>query len=447
MRTMGVLLIVIGLCASVLWGRQVETNGFTLTPLADQGKSDIRLKREQVDVYLGRNHVWPALVRVVAQFEMVNETDQPIRLLVGFPADDVSSEGTYDFQVRINDANSLQPVRQMRREERYRFLVSRTWFVWDQTFAPGRTIISAQYHVQTFPCGMYSNGVYENLRYILDTGAPWKGTIAQADIRVHFADPLAAEQVREWTWPQSWRIDGNDLCWSFQNFEPELKDNLFIAYLPRGVYDDLERFRRAVRANPQDQTSVLALARLCFSLARGPGSADPGGYDMVFYRMQDANDREYQRFEDALVEATAPRREKGGASDGNGTAPRERRIYLNNLPNPSCQYGTEGRAVLERFLEKNPKVAEAWRVCLESAEWFVPGAYARRWHSTPRGGAPEPVIRIPAGQKELVARAYAQCPDDEEIKAWHDFVTSGDPVPPGKARQFRERRRSRPSDR
>ena len=406
-------------------------NGYTFTT---RENSDIRMKSEEVDVYWGQRSETRTLVSVVARFEMVNETDKPIRMAVRFPVSTSAPEDVYDLQVWINDADSLQPVREIQREEPSRYWFSERWYGWDQTFSPGRTIVRVQYRVRTFMEDR-GNGVYESLLYLLDSAASWKGTIAQADVRIHFAEPPTAEQVRELTWPRNWRIDGNDLCWRFENFKPGLKDNIVFQFMPFEVRHELDRLRKAVRQNPQDEQPVIELARRCFSLVEGGGHVVPGSFDILFSRIDDPDDRaEVRRFFQELGE------------EGKKPSLRIEQVLSAVILSFRWPHGyvTEAREAMDRFLGRNPKNARVWLVYLANCHRFVPNGYTQELRNRSRslsGRDPGPVM-IPAEQKEIVELAYALCPDDEGIKAWHEFVTSGDPVPPEKVGQLRERLRN-----
>jgi hypothetical protein len=210
----------------------------------------------------------------------------------------------------------------------------------------------------------------------------------------------------------------------------------------RDAYDELERLREAVHKNPQDETRVVDLVIRCLSLAEGPG--DMIVWDMHRILSRDANDPEVDRFTHALAEATAPRGVEGEVSLGKDVLQDTHPIFPQNLPNWSGKYATEAQRVLDRFLEKNPRNARVWLVYLANCDQFVPGAYTqepRKWTFMGRGQSPKPIV-IPPKQKETIEFAYVQCPEDEGIKAWHNFVTSGNPIPPEKAEQLRERLRN-----
>jgi hypothetical protein len=97
------------------------------------------------------------------------------------------------------------------------------------------------------------------------------------------------------------------------------------------------------------------------------------------------------------------------------------------------EYVLKAKEMLERLLEKDPRNAEAWMVYIFNCHRFVFGAYnlETTW------------CTIGPTQREIVERAYSNCPTHEGIKAWHDFVTSTEvenyPMPEALVNQLRAR--------
>ena len=141
-----------------------------------------------------------------------------------------------------------------------------------------------------------------------------------------------------------------------------------------------------------------------------------------------------------MAEATAPRGTPGESPPVKEPPPGGGRVlYPRNLPNSSYKYADEAKEMLGRFLELNPKNDRVWLVYLANCDWFVPGGYTpeRRKLSFLFRGQPQEPVKIPTEQRAIIERAYTHCPENEGIKAWHDFVTSGDLVPPEQIQQLR----------
>lgn len=443
------------LCSGMLRGDIAPTtyDGYTLTTKAN---SDIRMQSEEVDIYCGDR------CRVVARFDMRNETDKPIRLSVGFPVEEPGwKQKIYDFRVTINEESRLQKVRRVPMKGPYQDdedVPSSAWFGWDQAFQPGRTTIRVEYHIEPSPSYLFP---WLNVYYRLDTGALWKGTIGRADVTVHFEAPLAGEQIREATWPEGFRINGDELYWCFTDIEPQYHDNVQIEYMPFDLYRELERLRNRIKENPQDGSRVVDLAKRYFALGPYKGFAGDYSpspitsqeYNSIVAKISDPDQRaafeEYWKnmetrpvFGQKLFASKWTDRlgSLSGQYETTHVSFAERPFY------PICHimssagylpykppYVIEAKEMLERLLEKNPANADAWMVYIENCFRFVYGAFDMKMGWCP----------VAPKQREIVERAYSHCPSHEGIKAWHDYVsrkeTYGYPVPEALVNQLKTR--------
>lgn len=106
------------------------------------------------------------------------------------------------------------------------------WFIWNSSFDKDelKTIV-VRY---SLPYGAMKNGS-RYFTYLLNTGSGWKGNIGKADIVVNLKDiqpDLILKAV-----PENYKITGNQLSWSFSNFEPTTTDDIKIYYEPsKGYY-------------------------------------------------------------------------------------------------------------------------------------------------------------------------------------------------------------------
>jgi hypothetical protein len=101
------------------------------------------------------------------------------------------------------------------------------WWVKDVSFKAGETkVILNRY--KTTPGGSYVDGGYQEVTYIVSTGAPWKGTIGTANITFELG-PKARKLYPKAT-SKGYKRSGNRLVWKFKNFEPQEKDNLTVAW-------------------------------------------------------------------------------------------------------------------------------------------------------------------------------------------------------------------------
>jgi hypothetical protein len=443
------LSIIIALwCSTILWGDAAPTtyDGYTLSP---KDNNDIRMQSEEVNIYCADR------CRVVAKFEMQNETDKPIQVFVGFPVEHPRSEQEiYDFKVTIDGKNTPREIKQVPVMGQYNIL-RWTWFGWDQSFSPGSTTIRVEYHIP--PSGW-------NVFYRLDTGALWKGAIGRADITVHFEEPPAAEQIGAGTWPPGFQIDGKELRWRFTDIEPQLQDNIQVQCMSFAFYRELERLRDRIKEDPRDESRVIALAQRYFSMGpyKGVGSDYIWGpitaqdYDAILAKTTDPNDRaafeEYWRdtekrpvFDKRALASQWGRWSSplpGQFETIHVSSGRQPVYRINHIMGSAGylpyrdEYVMKAKEMLEGLLEKNPKNAEAWMVYIANCYRFVCGAYdlGARW------------CPIGPKQREIVERAYSHCPTHEGIKAWHDFVASKEanayPMPEALVNQLRTRIRA-----
>ncbi len=430
----------------------IRYDGYTLSM---QDNSDIRMVSEDVHLYIGvplhmqtgdANGLIGDRLRVTARFDMLNETDKPITVFVGFPVsapDERLTQSIYDFRVTINDANALQGIKKLRVDayppgsRMILYNPHPVWYGWDQTFPAGHTIVQVEYHAAA--AEMRGEPAWRFVSYILDTGACWKGAISRGDVTVHFGEPVSRERLWQEYLPGDSRIEGNTIHWRFTDLEPTFEDNIHLAYLPHATWHELQRREENVRTNPQEEVHAVRLAELYFSLGHYmglagdwlPGPMTKSEYDAIVTKIADANDRvTFERFWEPTDDVRRydeqqkrfvsqagyyPADESGRAR----VAPvwRIRHIMgsAGYASTPSSPYVAKAKDLLDRLLEKNPRNADAWVAYIENCHYFVYGA-----------GVPGDVRWCPLAprQKAIIAKAYAQCPADERIRAWYDFATS-----------------------
>jgi hypothetical protein len=396
--------------------------GFTLSV---QENAEVRMQSEEVNIYCGRHCL------VNAQFEMCNETDQPINLFVGFPVRNEETdeqEVVYDFRVRANGGDwftdvfkirdSAEPFTLLPWVESSESLAPLAWVGWPQSFCPGRTLLEVEYHIE--PSGSYREP-WLNIFYVLETGEYWKGTIGQAVVAIHFEEPLAAEQVRAGTMPKGFQVDGCKVCWRFTEVEPTREDNIQLEYMPFAIYRKLQRLRHSVEQNPGDEAAVVELGRHCFALGpywglRGyvPSQLSPVEFRSIVAKVADPDDKAVFQDTYRRTARRALREARTGSLKLNRGAQVDDDVIYALVESPdvssqriehilcSIDYGSqnlseyvaEGRNALESLLRKNPGNGDAWMVYLSNwyrfkwvgfAPWYrwigVPFPWARRRQS------------------------------------------------------------------
>ena len=449
MKTMRISLVVSLLLATVTAAdlMPAKYDGYTLSPRAN---CDIRMASEEVNLYLMGTEEINAHgnegCRVTARFDMVNDTNKPIDLFVGFPvAGEMNRTGLAYFKGVVDGKVPVKNIKKIPKypENRESWeLPIYTWFGWVQSFRPGHTIVEVEYRIwcsKTYACP------WLNLYYVLHTGAYWKDSIGQADIVIHFNEPLKREQIRSRTKPDGYELEGNKMRWHLTDFEPTWFEDIQCEYIPFDLYHELEDLRRQVAENDSDVAVALALARHCFTLGNykghGGGFGSPSlqeeDYASILAGISGPSDRaafvayydEVRQWPPTEIAESDPNwsrlivaaeqrgREKLYLPPEEGGNPSYHIQHIISstgyLPGLDNEYFIEGKEVLERLLAKNPKNADAWNLYLNSCDRFI---YA----ACPPSGR---LCPIPPLQRAAIERAYANCPFGG-IQSWYEQAVS-----------------------
>jgi hypothetical protein len=268
----------------------MEYSGYSFAPSSN---ADIRMTNETVDIYVGdriSSEHYVRMARVVADFEMTNESADTISLNVGFPVEalflrragwdslstsrvddlmaqdavaEYSKHGMYDFKVSVNGGEIFAPGFIKTKGQLIRkFESDYLWYGWQAVFPPGPTRVRVENKVRTNYMG--GRG-YQNLHYVLYSGSFWKGTIGKAVIRVHPPDD-AGEFVLGWVTPGNSR-QGKCIVWEYEDFEPGPQDNIRLLYLPFDAQKRIEELEKQVERNKRDADARTELARVYLGIA------------------------------------------------------------------------------------------------------------------------------------------------------------------------------------
>jgi hypothetical protein len=180
------------------------------------GSDHIRMARERVECHVE----WPSgfsdhsMVRVTAEFVLVNDSDRAIETLVAFPVG-----GENDFTRWIDDEPT--PV-----ELRPTSDVGWRWaWISPITFERGQArTVRVRYTARSDATAPTTTATW---RYILTTGARWKGKIDEIRVVLHFPmnmppgglGPFRAESMQ--LSPAGFVVDGQTVKWVFRDIEPE----------------------------------------------------------------------------------------------------------------------------------------------------------------------------------------------------------------------------------
>ncbi|WP_298652728.1 hypothetical protein [uncultured Proteiniphilum sp.] len=100
----------------------------------------------------------------------------------------------------------------------------RPWYIWNTTFPKGETRwIKVRY---SLPKGTNKRNDFFN--YVLHTGANWSETIGKATIKVNIHD-IPDQDIWRIT-PAGYTKEENTISWTLTDFEPTVKDDIFVYY-------------------------------------------------------------------------------------------------------------------------------------------------------------------------------------------------------------------------
>lgn len=148
------------------------------------------------------------------------------------------------------------------------------WAGFEVTFPSGRDVlIKVSYAMNT-----YSESI-QNLEYILETGAGWKGPIQKGIIVFRF--PYAIEDnILKGTTP-GYRIQHNEISWTFENLEPTRESNIAISYVAPKERAIIDNSKQRIQQNKSDVNAWLQLMHTYVNIAHYHG---PNVRSYYFYQ-------------------------------------------------------------------------------------------------------------------------------------------------------------------
>lgn len=280
-RTLVPALVLLAACAGALRADiSPEPLGGGVTPGPTGEKTDVAMTAEEVDLALSKDRL-----DVVVTFHLENLGAQTT-LQVGFPM--TSIDELKDFKVEIDgkkEPPALVNAPPAKEPDGHDFSY---WLAWDMSFAPGgKKTVVVSYNVatveRTFNVREEWSSEWEGLlggeeaeaslarrhaRYILVTGAPWKGPIGKAVVRLALKDGLTAAHLRQLSPPPVSRTDGL-VEWSFTDLEPT--EDIEIAFCPAVTVDREIEIVRGVKLDDLEAWDRLCFRTLIADLLRAKG--------------------------------------------------------------------------------------------------------------------------------------------------------------------------------
>lgn len=224
----------------------------------------------------GSPGMYPAVADVLADFTMVNPTNEDVSMTAWFPLASALETEEWDlnpgevvpsivrFQV-IMDGKPLEYKVSELPNPKGEGKPQLPWASFPVTFPAGKEI-----HVQvsyTLPAWWSHEGLVMSLFYIFQTGAGWAGPIGNAELIVNLPYPASEETIFEM--PKGGLIEGHQVKWTWMDFEPGPQDDFFIKLLMFNRWDELQAARSGVADNPRNGEAWLVLASTYLTLTRG----------------------------------------------------------------------------------------------------------------------------------------------------------------------------------
>ncbi len=264
-------------------------------PVPGAEVTQVRMMSEDVLIEVLGNTPTGSLgqARVTAQFIMQNLGNTDEKLAVRFPLTFLSGGddgyGNYpeikDFSARVNGLQVA--VRRVTGSISSSSEAVLPWAEFDVLFPVGKEV-PVEVSYLTEGAGEYP---FISFKYILETGAGWKGTIGEADLIVRLPYEANDQNVifnEQIGWSETTPgsiIVGRELQWKFNELEPDTMDNLQVSILMPSVWKQILWELENTTNNPNDGEAWGRLAKLykeVASLRRG-FRQDPGGLEL--YRL------------------------------------------------------------------------------------------------------------------------------------------------------------------
>ncbi len=203
--------------------------------------------------------------KVTVKFTMQNMGKESETLEVRFPL--TSEYGTYygnkeiaNFKVKVNGGSV--PTHKI--DSDYSGSYAGPWAEFTVTFPPGEVLeVEVSYYVDGM--GEYP---FIAFKYILETGSGWNGTVGGADVIVRFPYEVNPQNVifdTEIGWSTTTpggTIDGKEIRWHFEDFEPDTSSNFAISLVMPSVWRAILREKENLHKNSQDGEAWGRLGKL-----------------------------------------------------------------------------------------------------------------------------------------------------------------------------------------
>jgi hypothetical protein len=136
------------------------------------------------------------------------------------------------------------------------------WMAFDVTFPVHEDVLVKVSYVMETEKVDFAQNIY----YILETGAGWKGDIDQGDIILKYPYAVTSENILSSS-TQGYQILYNEIFWSFQDLEPTSEDNIQISIVSPDVWLAIRKLRDQIAKLPESPEAWLNLINIYSGIA------------------------------------------------------------------------------------------------------------------------------------------------------------------------------------
>ena len=400
-----------------------EYAGTGIVPVRAPG---IRMVSAKVDIN------WGMPCTLSATFVMENATSNAVDVQLGFPLnlpDKFNKKDVLGFSMAFNNIEAKPSDITEVGKPRINAPSNTTWYRCRHTFPPGQTEVSVK---TKLPASLvYRMPYHENLKYCIETGASWEGTIGSEDVSIHFPGPITSDQIISAT-PAGYTVDGNVVHWNFKDFKPFGNDHdINMEYLRPDVVALLAQIRKEHANDPANPKWIIQLAKHLFVLGRSGGADNTPPSDITkadFEALLDSiKNNDDRAFIASLYAPTDTGWAKGGFAEKEGAknakdefraisvlSKTDYQVYFRK-----SRYLDEARTLMGNLVKAQPKNAEAWNVYLANFYQFgFAGVEPSDWVGN------DSYFSV---QTNLIKEAHDNCPDNHCIQLWYKRSVDGQP--------------------
>jgi hypothetical protein len=389
----------------------ISPTQFIGSGIAARSESSVRMEKATVEI------VWGTPCSLSATFKMVNSSEQPQTIRIGFPmpgGEDTPAptKAPEDLTISFDGEAAVVTPPSASKEDRD---TRRDW-VWyhcQHSFKPGSTTVAVKTSLRASL--VYATPFRESLFYCIQTGGNWAGNIGAEEVTIRFPHPVEPGQIISAS-PSSYEVEGSSVRWRFANFKPAAKEfDIALTYIRPDVMRTLVQLRRELWEHPDSSAAAVKLAKHLLVLGDAktnsglpPSKLSKDEHTTVAANITGAEEKRtflehYRATTDGQFEETSTEWTK------------ERIRLIQILADAGYRDRTsqsptvlEAERLLKNTLSRDPHNAEGWNVYLASY-WRFSFAAVGHWFGS---------TCLSQAQAEAIETAAKNCSDDECIKLW-----------------------------